>query len=263
MKKFLSLSTKSLELHGVSTHKELWHKAQSEGCEGLSLAVDVEITKEVDGDTKKFHAVFSTEAEDRHGEIVFQDFELKAFKKNPVYLDSHNYGSIEHIIGRVASISIREKKLQGQIEFATFNPKGKLAEQLAEEGYLNTSSIGFIPKAFDDKGNILKSELLEISAVSVPANAEALFDEKEKLIAPASYEEEHAPTAPAEDQPEPVTAPLDVRAIAAGTVRELAAERARTLNAVARALNTVEGPTRKRQILKSVRDFIQKADIAA
>jgi hypothetical protein len=259
MKKFLSLTNKSLEANGVTTQKDLWQKAQADGYTGLSVAAGVEITKEVDGDTKKFHAVFSSATEDRHGEIVFQNFDLKAFKKNPVYIDSHNYSSIEHILGKVSPISVKDGQLQGDIEFATMNPKGVLAEKMADAGFLNTSSIGFIPKEFDDKGNILKSELLEISAVSVPANPEALFEEK--IIAPTDDADDT--DAPIEVIEKTNDAGVDALNIAGATVRALAAERQRTLGAVARALSAYEKPSRKRQILKSVREFIQKADIAA
>src|SRR4051794_32581456 len=172
MKKFLSLTSKTFET--ASTLKEVWEKAQADGYEGM--ATICVLTLEKDADTKKYHAVFSSEVEDRHGEIVYQDFDLKAFKKNPVFLDSHNYDSIEHIIGKISPITVKDGKLQGDIEFATMNPKGELAEKMADAGFLNTTSIGFIPKQFDDKGNILKSELLEISAVAVPANPEALFE---------------------------------------------------------------------------------------
>jgi hypothetical protein len=59
------------------------------------------------------------------------------------------------------------------------NPKGMLAYNLASKGFLNATSVGFIPQDFSDDGKILKSELLEDSAVSVPANQEALFEKKE------------------------------------------------------------------------------------
>ena len=260
MKKFLSLTTKSFEQYEAVTPQELWQKAQAAGYTGLVLACGVNLTPSEDTGTKKFHAIFSSEVEDRHGEIVYQDFDLKAFKTNPVYLDSHNYDSIEHIIGKVSPISVKDGKLQGDIEFATDNPKGLLAQNLAEKGFLNTSSIGFIPKVFDDKGNILKSELLEISAVSVPANPDATFEKDADVDAPAPVLEE----APVIEEPsEVVGEQRSVRSIAADTIRTLAAERARTLGAVARALDAYENPGRKRQILKSVREFIEKADIAA
>lgn len=41
------------------------------------------------------------------------------------------------------------------------------------EGILNSFSVGFIPKEMGENGDITKAELLEISAVNVPANADA------------------------------------------------------------------------------------------
>ena len=114
-----------------------------------------------------------------HGDIVVQNWKLTNFKKNPVYLDSHNYNSIEHIIGKVNKIKVKDNKLEGDIEFAMANPKGVMASEMARDGFLNASSVGFIPLKFDDKfEKILESELLEISAVSVPANPEATYEKQ-------------------------------------------------------------------------------------
>jgi HK97 family phage prohead protease len=172
-RKFFDIQHKSLAELGATTHQEMWEKVKAKGYDGLCVSCQTVLTKDADN---KFHAVFSTASEDRHGDVVEQGWDLKHFKKNPVYLDSHNYDSIENIIGRVNTIRVKDGSLQGDIEFALDNPKGLLAYKLAEGGFLNTSSVGFIPKAFSDKGNIIDSELLEISAVSVPANAEALFE---------------------------------------------------------------------------------------
>jgi HK97 family phage prohead protease len=125
-----------------------------------------------------YHFVFSSADEDRHGDIVEQNWVLKNFKNNPVVLDSHNYDSIEHIIGKINKIAVKDGKLQGDIEFALMNPKGLLARNMAEAGFLFTTSVGFIPMEFDDEDffHIIKSELLEVSLVSVPANPKALID---------------------------------------------------------------------------------------
>jgi len=109
---------------------------------------------------------------------VKQNFDLKSFKKNPVFLDSHNYSSIEKIIGKIDRAKVKDNKFQGDIIFNLDNPLGVLARNMVENGFLKATSIGFIPKDFDEKGNITKSEMLEVSAVSVPANPEALFVEK-------------------------------------------------------------------------------------
>lgn len=177
-RKFYQLCNKSFDDLQVKTHKELWDKLKTDGYNGLLLECFT-VFQKAEGDDNKFHAIFSTAKEDRHGDIVEQNWDLKSFKKNNVYLDSHNYDSIEHIIGKIDNIGVSDKKkLEGDIVFALSNPKGQLAHDLAAEGFLNTNSVGFIPKVFDDKGRILESELLEVSAVSVPANPEAYFDKK-------------------------------------------------------------------------------------
>jgi len=177
MKKFYQLHNKSLEKNKVKNLSELWEKMKAKGYKGLSVPVNTKFVKSAESDNK-YHAIFSTASVDRHGDIVEQNWLLKNFKNNPVYLDSHNYNSIEKIIGRIDKIKAKGV-LEGDIIFATVNPLGQLAKDLAEGGFLNTSSVGFIPKKFDDKfERIIESELLEISAVSVPANAEALYEKK-------------------------------------------------------------------------------------
>lgn len=179
MKKYLEISTKSLEELGVKTHKELWVKAQKDGYSGMEVCINAEFTKSAEDDNL-FHAIFSTANEDRHGDVVVQDWDLRYFKKNNVLLDSHNYDSIENIIGKITNIK-QDKVLEGDVTFHLANPKGVLAREQVKDGFGNALSVGFIPKEFDDKGTIMKSELLEVSKVSVPANAEALFVKEEKI----------------------------------------------------------------------------------
>lgn len=179
MEKFLQIQNKSLEEFGVKDYKELWTKAKADGYKGLSVSMHMDIEKKAEGEKTFYHCVFSTAHEDRHGDIVKQEWDLKHFKKNPVFLNSHNYDGIEHIIGKIHNTKADDRQLEGDIEFFLDNPVGVLAQKAVEGGFLNTTSVGFIPKEFDDKGTILKSELLEVSAVSVPANPEALFDKKE------------------------------------------------------------------------------------
>ena len=144
---------------------------------------DVEL-KKVDGDDNSFEAVFSTQGEDRHGDVIIQEgFDLKSYKKNPVILNSHNHDDATEVIGKVdkRTLKIEKKKLSGKIKFAVDeNPKAKIIYDLYSKGYLNAFSVGFIPKKFDEKDMsiIQEAELIEISAVSVPANAAALAKQK-------------------------------------------------------------------------------------
>lgn len=177
-KKFYQITSKSFDELGVTTQKEMWEKVKGDH-KGLCACVNTVFTKAEDTENK-FNVVMSTNSEDRHGDIVEQNWDLKNFKKNPVFLDSHNYSSIEHIIGKVNKIKVKDGRLEGEIEFALDNPKGMLAYNLASKGFLNATSVGFIPQEFDELGKIMKSELLEDSAVSVPANQEALFEKNVK-----------------------------------------------------------------------------------
>lgn len=179
-KKFYTITNKSFSELEVKTEQELWDKVKGE-YKGLSFSADT-VFEKAEGTDNKFNVVMSTDSMDRHGDVVIQNWDLKSFKKNPVLLDSHNYVSIEHILGKVNKPKVKDNKLQGEIEFMLDNPKGMLAYKMALGGYLNATSVGFIPHSFDDNGNIEKSELLELSAVSVPANAEALFEKSVEEI---------------------------------------------------------------------------------
>jgi len=187
-KKFYQITNKSFDAEGVKTYKELWNKVEK-NCKGLAVEVQTEF-KAVEKSENAFDIVMSTATEDRHGDIVHQEWDLKHFKKNPVFLDSHNYDSIEHILGRITKIKVEDGVLKGRVEFALENPKGMLAYKLAAGGFLNATSVGFIPLEFNDDGSIAKSELLEDSAVSVPANAEALFVKKKKAKMTAKKKKE-------------------------------------------------------------------------
>lgn len=180
MNKFYQLHNKSLQKHKVENIKELWDKLKKKGYAGMSVQVKTTFTKAEDS-IDSYHAVFSTASVDRHGDIVEQNWVTKNFKNNPVYLDSHDYSSIDKIIGKVSNLKSKDV-LEGDIIFATQNPRGQLAKDLVDGGFLNTSSVGFIPKEFDEKfERIIKSELLEISAVSVPANPEALYGKSKSI----------------------------------------------------------------------------------
>lgn len=192
MKHFYQITNKSFEEHEVKNYQELWEKVKTNH-KGFCVSLETEFIKSAEQDNR-FHVIMSNATEDRHGDIVEQNWDLKAFKKNPVFLDSHNYSSIEHIIGKVHNVKVKDKALQGDVEFMLDNPKGLLGYKMAKGGFLNATSVGFIPKEFDDKGRIIKSELLEDSAVSVPALSSALFEKTVKEVDEALEEQEDETT---------------------------------------------------------------------
>ena len=255
-KKFLNIQHKSLEELGAKTYQELWQKAQSEGYQGIAVCVNTVFTKSADADNK-FHAIFSTANEDRHGDIVEQDWDLRAFKKNPVFLDSHNYDSIEHIIGKITNIK-KDKILEGDIEFHMANPKGVLAQAQVQDGFASATSVGFIPKEFNDKGNILKSELLEVSMVSVPANSEALFEKKEAgKIEPEKIEEEKTEE-PKKEITEKIVSKKERMYKAISRLAKEQENQIKTLNKCIKELILENKQSRKSEIHKIVRSLLKE-----
>jgi len=150
------------------------------------MQMPIEI-KTIDKEVGTLYAIFSTQDVDRHGDVVFQNgWDLINYKDNPVILNSHNHGDATEVIGKASDVKVEKNKLQGKITFAiNENPKAKVIFDLYAGGFLNAFSVGFIPKKFKENkdgtvnfGVIEEAELLEVSAVSVPANARALAKAK-------------------------------------------------------------------------------------
>lgn len=254
MKKFYTTKSTTLHDEQVTSYKELWDKVKTE-YKGIAVVVPTvfEKTYEDDAVINRFHVVMSTAVEDRHGEIVFQNWDLDNFKKNPVFLDSHNYSSIEHILGKIHNTTA-QTALEGDIEFALENPKGMLAFKLAVGDFLSATSVGFIPKAFDDDGNIIQAELLELSAVSVPANPQALLEksiEQNEDVVDEVVEEVEEP----KDEKKTITHIDLLRHL-----KRKVDDRNRTLRHVAQVLQETRPQTldeRRREILKKIRMTIK------
>lgn len=141
-------------------------------------------TEEVEG---KMVAIASEEVEDREGEVLSIDgWDLKNFKKNPVLLWLHGLTHERSLpIGKASKIGIKEidgkKKLAFEPIFEEITEFGRTIKKFFEENWLNTWSVGFIP--LEREGNkFLKQELLEISAVPVPALASAEVISRAKTI---------------------------------------------------------------------------------
>ena len=126
---------------------------------------------------EKLIAIASTENKDRVGDIVKADgWDLKNFKKNPVLLFAHKYN--EAPIGLAKNIKIEKNQLVFEPIFHDITQLAREVKAmfLADPPIMRAFSVGFLPKKFNDEDYhiIEEQELLEISAVPVPANAEAL-----------------------------------------------------------------------------------------
>ena len=158
----------------------------------------VGLSEPVSDRTLKF--TISTSAKDRDNDTIMQDgWELAPYVKNPVVLLNHK--SSELPIGKCILIGIEDGKLKATVQFvpSSYPIVGDTAEavfSLCKDGYLNATSVGFRPIAWDwaggDSDGIIfsKQELLEWSIVSVPSNPEAILEPTSWF---ASDEPKHVP----------------------------------------------------------------------
>lgn len=122
----------------------------------------------------------TTPTKDRWNEIVDpQGVILDNYRKNPVFLWAHNYQVLP--IGKSLAEKVTPYGIEFDIKFDLADQFAKEVYRKYKEGYLQATSIGFIPLEWEDiedsTGRVRvyrKWELLELSAVPVPANPDAL-----------------------------------------------------------------------------------------
>ncbi len=133
--------------------------------------------KKASDDTYKINA--TTDDVDRDGEIVEPSgiTNLKQYlSKNPVVLFGHDYQ--QPPVGKAVGGRVTDRAVELDIQFAE-TEWGKEVRYLYENGFMNSFSIGFIPYEHErgtergDPWRWTEWELLEVSAVPVPANAAA------------------------------------------------------------------------------------------
>lgn len=120
----------------------------------------------------------STSGVDRDGERILPEAWKKSLKpylkNNPVILWAHDYKKPP--IAKATGGRITDAGLNLDIEFAD-TEAGREIKSLYDGGFMNSFSVGFIPNDGQaGKGGVFEYtdvELLEVSAVPVPANPEA------------------------------------------------------------------------------------------
>ena len=136
-----------------------------------------------EGGTAVLDFVSSDETLDRYSEIISAaGWKLSSYNRNPVFQNAHQYGDVVFTLGRALVTEVRAGKLYQRIQFATeVNPMARIAHGLYRGKFLNAVSVGFIPLRWENgtqetafRRKYLEQELLEVSAVAIPANPNAL-----------------------------------------------------------------------------------------
>lgn len=150
----------------------------------VRAAFDTEI-KAAEEDSRSLLFTISTASVDRMGDTIDANgWKLESYRKNPVVLWAHDAGSLP--VAKAPKVWIEEGKLKAQAEFtppgmARFNDT---VFEMYKQGFLSATSVGFMPLkyAFTEDPqrrygiDFMEQELLEFSAVPVPANPEALIE---------------------------------------------------------------------------------------
>lgn len=119
---------------------------------------------------------------DRDGERIDPNgWDFKNFQKNPVLLFAHDYR--EAPVGKVLDLRKDGNRVLFKAQFAVdISERAREIFELYKAKFMNAFSVGFIPREWKDEDGkdgkrvrtFTRAELLEISAVPVPANPNAI-----------------------------------------------------------------------------------------
>ena len=170
----------------------------SENIQRRALDVIPKIVSEADGIVDY---VASNETLDSYNEVVaVSGWRFTRFAKNAPFVDSHNYYSIEKLLGEVQRGWIEGKNLVERVRWAKDVENNKLAQlgwKMTLGGFLKAVSVGFFPVRYVRNGGegwtqamqtlgikpedgakiryiYLEQEQIELSACIIGANPDAL-----------------------------------------------------------------------------------------
>lgn len=135
-----------------------------------------------------FTFVVSTPEVDRYGTIIMPSgIDYTAYLANPIVLAQHDSGKWP--IGRCLGFAMNGENLEATIQIECVTEDGKKLTKLINAGFVKAVSVGIIPVEFEEQtigGKKItvytKSELVEFSVVSVPANRQALLKKSIKSL---------------------------------------------------------------------------------
>jgi hypothetical protein len=130
--------------------------------------------------------VASDESIDSYKEVIRADgWRFNRFAKNAPFVDSHQYDTVEHLLGSVVDFKIAGGKLIETVKWAIDVAENKLAAlgwKMTQAGYLKAVSVGFFPvkmvSSFD--GTAFSQELSRLNLGSA-SGVRAIYLEQEQI----------------------------------------------------------------------------------
>lgn len=174
------------------TEEQFKRLANGEGVDGKALRKQVitEIEKGGGSSDRSLTFTISTPSVDRQSDTVSVDgWDFANYMKNPVMLWAHNYSMLP--IAAANKVWKYGTSIKSSVDFVpadmpVIGPFADAVFQMYKGGFLNATSVGFLPTKWnwsEDEArpygiDFTEQELLEFSAVPVPANPEALMSAK-------------------------------------------------------------------------------------
>ena len=167
------------------------------------------VVKVLDAKQGLVEYVASDESIDSYREVIrASGWRFTNFAKNAPFVDSHDYSSIEKLLGKVVDFEIVGKSLVETVQWAK-DAGNKLADigwRMTEGGFLKAVSVGFWPVKYITKADstyaaqlkelniepmtevrtiFTEQEQIELSAVVIGANPNAIARQMPSFIAAA------------------------------------------------------------------------------
>lgn len=121
------------------------------------------------------------------------------YLRNPVFLWAHDYQGQHLPIGRTVRLVPSKTRLRAHVQFDQADEFAREVERKFDEGYLSAVSVGWMDLERDAKGVITRWDLLDISAVPVPGDPDALIERELALVRSFIAEHEDPEEDPDED----------------------------------------------------------------
>jgi hypothetical protein len=128
--------------------------------------------------------VASDETVDSYREIIRADgWKFTHFAKNSPFVDSHEYDSIQHLLGIVTDFKVEGGKLVERVQWAIDVPENDLAQlgwKMTEAGYLRAVSVGFRPTRYLVPGQKGWTETITELGLPPDSQVRAIYIEQEQ-----------------------------------------------------------------------------------
>jgi hypothetical protein len=128
--------------------------------------------------------VASDSSVDSYREVIRADgWRFNQFKKNPVFVNSHDYSDSANVFGRVVDMKIVGRSLVETVQWAigVGHEKAEVAYNLTKAGFLKAVSVGFWPVKIVTKADAAYAAQMKELNIEAMTDVRTIFTEVEQI----------------------------------------------------------------------------------